>query len=408
MKVVHIQYRATSSGDFAQRLNKEFIGAGLDSSIITLYGDGNPNQKMKILGPKERFKARMDNRLQGYLTRKRDKTRGMFSYPVLGSDISKLEEVRNADAIYLHWALMGFQNLHTIENLARLGKPMVVILHDMWPITGGCHYSFGCENFKDGCHNCPMFPNGGQRLASTGFRKKMRLYQKYDNLFFVAPSMWIYDLARESGLTRDKPVHYIPHVLDRKIFKPVGKATARHILDLNPEDRIIAFGAVNIDSPYKGWKYLLGALNKLHEKDRYQNISTLIFGGAGDRSTQYSIPFPGRFTGRISDEYAMSLIFNAADVFVVPSLSETFGYVIFEALACGTPVVAFDTGGIPDQIVHRSNGYLARYRDEKDLMEGIEFCLDNDLEATPKPEFNNQAAMEKHLELIHQTVVSYS
>lgn len=404
MKVVQLQYKASASGDFSKRLHDEFLNSGIESSILTLHSDVPESAERRSLGRKAKFISSVDNHIQNYLVRKADKKFGLFSYPLLGTNVAQLAQVKEADIIYLHWVLFGFLGLKDIESLARLGKPVVFILHDMWPMTGGCHYSFECEKYKTGCSNCQMFP-GSQSfdLAASGFKRKQKLYEKYDNLYFVSPSKWLYECAKQSALTRDKPVFHIPNVLDQVKFKPFDKKVARQILNIEPEEKVIAFGAVSVDSPYKGWHYLQSALNILHERQPDENISVVVFGGGDKNAMEKSIPFKSRFLGRISDEHAMAVLYNAADLFIAPSLADNLPYVIFEALSCGTPVVAFNTGGIPDLVRHKFNGYLARYKDAEDLAQGIEYCLGNDLKATVLPDLANDKTMEKHRALFEST-----
>lgn len=404
MKVVQLQYKASFSGDFSKRLHDEFVNSGIESSILTLFSDVDQSKERQLMSRNARLLSGVDNRLQNYLTRKADKRYGLFSYPMLGSDVSKLPQVQEADIIYLHWVLFGFLGFKEMEALAKLGKPVVFVLHDMWPMTGGCHYSFECQKYKTGCSNCQMFTAaGGKDLAASGFRRKQKLYEKYDNFYFVSPSKWLYNCAKESALTKNKPVYHIPNVLDQRKFKPFDRQVAREVLNIPADERIIAFGAVSVDSPYKGWEYLKSSLNLLKQKQKFDNVSVLVFGGGNDKVMAEAIPFKTKFLGRVTDEYAMAVVYNAADVFIAPSLADNLPYVIFESLACGTPVVAFDTGGIPDLIRHKQNGYLARYKDPADLAAGLEFCLQNDLPVGVLPEFANDVTIAKHLELFRST-----
>lgn len=397
MKVVQLQYKASASGDFAKRLHDEFVNAGIESSILTLHSDVPQSAERRSLGRKPKMISSVDNHVQNYLLRKVDKKRGLFSYPMLGTNVAKLEQVREADIIYLHWVLFGFLGLKDIEALAKLGKPIVFILHDMWTMTGGCHYSFDCEKYKTGCSKCPMFPaSQAFDLAASGFRRKKKLYDKYDNLYFASPSKWLYECAKASALTGNKPVFHIPNVLDIVKFKPFDKKVAKQILNIGTDEKVIAFGAVSVDSPYKGWRFLRDALQILHQRRPNENISVVVFGGGDKATMEKSISFKSRFVGRISDEHAMAVLYNAADIFIAPSLADNLPYVIFEALACGTPVVAFNTGGIPDMVQHEYNGYLARYKDAEDLAKGIEYCLDNDIQAKLPPELDNDKTISKH------------
>lgn len=393
-----------SAGRAALRLQKAFTSVNVESGIVSLQHSIQGGAGVKYLGAWARIVSRIEDKIQAYLTRKSDKRLGSFSYPVLGNNLAKLEEVKNADVIYIHWALKGMINLRSMEQLARLNKPVVIFLHDMWNITGGCHHSFSCEKYKtEGCNNCPMFPADKKNdLSAKEFRKKMRLYSKYNNLFFVSPSKWLYDCAKESLLTKNKPVFYIPNILDKVLFKPADKTVARQILNVDTGETVIAFGAITVNSPYKGWTYLQKALELLSKDDSLKNISVLIFGSAYNKEIANAIPFKTRFMGYLLDEYSTSLVYNASDVFIAPSLAEAFGYVVMEALSCGTPVVGFNVGGIPDMIRHKENGYLAKYKDADDVSEGIKFCLKNKIQGHLLPEIDPTLTVKRHVEMLDQ------
>ncbi|AEE53261.1 glycosyltransferase [Haliscomenobacter hydrossis] len=400
-KVVQLQYRSTTSGDFGRRLHDEFMKVGISSSIVSLYSNVQPSAEQHNLGKKEILVSRLDNKVNDYLTRKADKSLGLFSYPIFGTNVTRLEQVKQADAIYLHWSHHGFLSLTNMEQLAKLGKPIIVILHDMWYLTGGCHYSFGCEKYQEKCQSCQFFPDSKKNdLSTAGFEKKMKFYAKYDNLYFVSPSTWLYQCAQQSGLTQNKPVFHIPNVLDRNIYKPFDKKTAKEILNIPQNEQVILFGATSVKNPYKGWEYVTSALKILYEQRQNENITVLIFGNGNNQEISETIPFQTRFMGRLNDEYTLALTYNAADVLVAPSLIDNLPYTIFESLACGTPVVAFDTGGIPDMIQHRINGYLAKYKDAEDLAKGISYCLTHTLEPSPPAALNNNLSIQKHLDLL--------
>lgn len=402
IKVVQLQNSMNSAGSSALRLHNAFLEEGIDSSIVSRRTDRIIDNKIKYLYKKSIIISRLNDKLIGYINRKNIKQYGSFSSPVLGTNVSGLEEIKNADIIYLHWILGGFLNISNIEQLFKLKKPVIIIMHDMWWITGGCHHSFTCEKYITGCNNCQIFPgNKKNDLSTKGFNKKLKLYSKYDNLYFVSPSRWLYDCAKKSLLTKDKPIFYIPNVLDNKIFKPVDKMTARQILNIDPTETIIAFGAVGIDSPYKGWAYLQKALEILKQDKELKNISILIFGGGYNKQIADAIPFKTKFIGYLRDEYSISLVYNATDVFVVPSLADNQPTTVMESMCCGTPVVGFDVGGIPDMISHKENGYLAKYKDSQDIANGIKFCIKNRIKGKRLPVFEKSEVVKKHIDLIN-------
>jgi glycosyltransferase involved in cell wall biosynthesis len=400
-KVVQLQYSTESAGSAGLRLHKAFLQANVDSCVITLMPDDIPAfSKMKYLGKLPALISRLDNKLQAYLTKKGIRKFGLFSYPILGTDVTGIEEVKRADYIYIHWALNGFLNFKSIRKLAKLNTPIIIFMHDMWSLTGGCHYSFDCEKYKTGCSSCQMFPSAKKNdLSARGFKKKLKLFSDSNNFFFVSPSKWLYDCAKQSLLTKDKPLFYIPNLLDTSVYKPFDKIIARQALNVDTNGLVLAFGAVSINSPYKGWSYLLEALTILKKDNSFKNITVLIFGSGYNKQIEDAIPFKTKFTGYLRDEYSTAMVYNAANVFIAPSLVEAFGYVIMESLCCGTPVVGFDAGGIPDIIKHKENGYIAKYKDANDVYNGIKFCLQNNLKGYINPNFNSDVTVKKHLEL---------
>lgn len=403
IKVVQVQYSTKSAGTAAFRLHKAFLENNISSSVISLESDAHKNSGIKYLGKLSKLISRADQKIQSYLTKNSIREFGLFSYPVLGTSIEKIEEVRNADVIYIHWALNGFLNFNSIEKLIQLNKPVIFFMHDMWNISGGCHYSFECDKYITGCFNCQVFQGAKKNdLAAKEFKKKMRLYSKYNNLYFISPSKWLYNCAKDALLTKSKPVYYIPNVLDNTLFKPFDKRTAKKILNIDPEEYVIAFGAVSVDSPYKGWPYLQKSLQILAEDHGHRNISVLIFGSGYSKQIEMSIPFKTKFMGYLGDEYSTMLVYNAADVFIVPSLADNQPTTIQESLCCGTPVVGFNVGGIPDMIKHKENGYLANYKDPQDICNGIKFCMENSTKGFLLPSFEPALIIKKHIEMLNE------
>jgi len=404
LKVVHLQTHLPSSGNAAFRLHEALCQAGVHSSMLSLTSD-IAQEGIAHLGRKPQVISFLNNKLQAWLTQNMDWQFGMYSFPILGSNVARHAQVRAADIVYLHWVLGGFLSLRNMEQLARLGKPVIVFMHDMWAITGGCHHSFACEKYTLKCSGCQMFPARERyELPALEFAKKQRLYQKYDNLFFVAPSKWLYELAKRSALTRDKPVYHIPNVINTGLFKPVAKKVARQVLNLDADDTIIAFGAASPRSPYKGWEYLRQALTLLYQAHGGDKLSVVIFGSSHDEQIARAIPFKTTFLGRLRDDYSTVLAYNAADVFVAPSLADNLPTTVMESMCCGTPVAGFEVGGIPDMISHKENGYLAKYKDAQDLADGIQYCIGEQLKGSLLPAFAADAILARHFALYDEVL----
>ena len=178
----------------------------------------------------------------------------------------------------------------------------------------------------------------------------------FDNLHFVSPSHWMASCVRQSFVSRDKDVYVIPNAVNEAVFKRIDKKYSRYILDIDLNKKIISFGCnAGINNPIKGWNILLESLRILKEKYMYENIQVVIFGSEFDNSAKEDCPYPIEFLGIVNDEVTMSIINCAADVFVTPSLAESFGMTALENIYCGTPVVAYNHGGVVDFIQHKVN-----------------------------------------------------
>jgi glycosyltransferase involved in cell wall biosynthesis len=306
---------------------------------------------------------------------------GLFSSFKYGIDISKCHEVVESDIIYLHWICASFINFRILKKILKIGKPVFWFMHDMFPITGGCHYSYECTKYYVDCKGCPyhkkytVLPDQSSRQFSI----KRKIYEQFTNLIFIAPSTWLADCAQKSGLTKNKKIYHIPNLINSEMFKVINKDAARKLFLIKHNKKIIAFGADNaLSNPYKGWNYFRDALHILikdyikTEKD----IEILIYGSAYNKEIADDLPFVSHFFGRLYDEYSMIMIYNCVDVFVIPSIADNFPNSILESLSCNCPVVGFNVGGIPD-LVNENTGYLAEYKNSNDLAKGIVVVLQN-------------------------------
>lgn len=400
MKIVQLQNTTKSAGSSAIRLHNAFLDAGIDATIVSLNKDNIVDSRFVSLDKKARLRARLSSEINTRRTKKKYKAIGSFTYPVLGTDVSKIQAVRNADVIYIHWVLGGFMGFNSFEKLFKLRKPVVIVMHDMFWITGGCHYSLSCRKYESECMFCPVLQSNKKAdLSNKGFKKKQTLYNEFDNLYFISPSKWLYNEAKKSALLQNKPVFYIPNAIDQTVFKPFDKNTAKEILNLPLDQKVLAFGAVRINSPYKGWPYLEAALKLLAATKNTNDYTVIIFGSGFNEKIAALIPFTTKFLGFL-DEIALTVAYNAADVFIVPSMADNQPTVVMESLCCGTPVVGFDVGGIPDMIEHKQNGYLAEYKNSNDLVDGIIYSTENRLDGKPLPSFKRDIITGLHLELL--------
>ncbi len=294
-----------------------------------------------------------------------------------GTDITRLPEFREADIIHLHWINQGMLSLNGIRKILGSGKPVVWTMHDMWPATAICHLTLGCNQFKTACHHCKNLPGGGSSndLAARIWRRKQNILQDH-GITFVACSRWLEAEARQSALLRGQKTACVPNPIDTRIYKTGQKAASRQRLGLPNDCRLILFVSQRVTNRYKGMDYLTEACKQLAEQhpDMRENTAIAILGGHAE-DVAGELPFKTFPLGYVSDEQRIADIYNAVDLFVLPSLSENLPNTIMEAMACGVPCVGFKVGGIPEEIDHQKNGYVARYRDAADLAEGIHWVL---------------------------------
>ena len=257
------------------------------------------------------------------------------------------------------------------------GKPVVWTMHDIWPATAICHLTLGCNNFKQQCRRCKYLPGGGgdNDLSAKVWNKKKRIYEKSD-IHFVACSRWLADQARQSQLLRGRHVFAIPNPIDTRVFAPKNKIESAERMNLPTNKRLILFAAQRATNVNKGLAYLIEACNLLAAQypEMKEGIALVVLGGKANQAVA-ELPFPTIPIDYVSDTATLVSLYNAVHTFVLPSLSENLPNTIMEAMACGVPCVGFNVGGIPEEIDHQKNGYVARYRDAADLAQGIRWVL---------------------------------
>lgn len=288
-----------------------------------------------------------------------------------GSDITKLREFQEADVIHLHWINQGMLSLNGICKILRSGKPVVWTMHDIWPATGICHLTLGCHYFVNRCANCKYLPGGGgsNDLASRIWQKKQQM-QVDENIYYVACSRWLESEAKTSALLKGQKITSIPNPIDTHIYKKGSKEEARQRLGLPLDKKLILFASQRVTNENKGMSYLIEACRQLSDQ-----CEVVILGGHAEE-VEAQLPMKAYPLGYVNEEQRIVDVYNAADVFVLPSLSENLPNTIMEAMACGVPCVAFKVGGIPEEIDHLKNGYVAAYRDAEDLAKGIAWVLE--------------------------------
>jgi len=315
------------------------------------------------------------------LTTLRGKKNNLFAIDIANSgiDITKTREFQEADVIHLHWINQGMLSLNGIRKILESDKPVVWTMHDLWPASSICHYARGCTGFTKQCGNCPLLPGSSKNDLSHKVWKRKEAMLENKGIQFVTCSKWLMQTAKQSSLIKDQKIQSIPNPIDTMIFRPQGKQKAREVFQLPKDKKVILFASQKVSDERKGGKYLLEALEICQrEKPNFKDECVLAILGAKPENLPEDIQIPAYHLGYISDTQKIVSAYNAADIFVLPSLEDNLPNTIMEALACGLPCAAFKTGGIPEMIDNGKNGYTAQYKDSQDLAKGIITLLYSD------------------------------
>lgn len=320
-------------------------------------------------------------------------------------DVAKINN-SDYDIVHLHW-ING--NMISIRDIAKITKPIVWTLHDSWPCCGAEHHPNVLEDdtrYTQG-YTRQNKPKSTKLLdiCRWVYKRKEKYFAGMKKLQFIAPSQWECSVLKNSKLFGGNKCTTIHNLIDTNIFKPLNDSDEiKRKIGLSLDKKIIGFGAAyDVDNPksLKGGKYLLEALKKLPQPEEYQ---FLVFGSANKNFTT-NLGITTFYMGFVSDPLTVAEFYNVCDVFVCPSIIENLPYTCLESICCGTPVAAFNTGGIPDVIEHQYNGYLAKPFDIDDLANGILYILKNRTRLSQNgllkaaKDFDWQTLIKKHIEV---------
>ena len=321
---------------------------------------------------------------------------------LFGQDITKTREYREADAVLIHWVNQGFLSLNTIGKIARSGKRVLWTMHDEWPLEGVEHYTSptpapplgegeitgASREAAPTTPTSPIHPTNpiNNLLTRWVMRRKARIYAS-GAITFVTCSEWLKTISEKKPLAEGQRIVSIPNPIDSRLFAPLTeeqRKEAAKALGLPQGKKIVLFVAQRVDDERKGIKYLDEAVKRLTDipdnPESPEVPDNLESPEVPDNlespaPADIAVIAPGRDIPYINKVEDMARLYACVDVFVTPSLSDNLPNTIMEAMACGTPCVGFDVGGIPEMIDHRENGYVARYKDAQDLAEGIRYVI---------------------------------
>lgn len=378
MKIVHLSHSDIIGGASraTYRLHKMLSKNGIDSSI---WVDIKKSKDDTVYGPETNIRKHLNSKRQHLRLPinklLNSKKFGMHSPSILPSIWLKKINSSNADIIHLHW-VQG--EMLSIKEISRIQKPVIWTFHDMWPFCGCEHYAYN-NRYSEGYRIDNLSNNEKSIFDINRFRwnEKKKLFIKPFQI--ISPSKWMTECIKKSYLMKNWPVETIPHSIDINEWKPLPKTLSRKELNLPENSILVMFGAIGgTNDNRKGFQILQSVLKNLNNFSNAENINLVIFGGKDYRD--YSeLNFKIHKFNLISNDKILKKLYSAADVMIVPSKLETFGLTALESMSCGTPVVAFENTGLSDIIEHKKTGYLAKYLDEKDLLSGINWILNNPL-----------------------------
>lgn len=371
MRVLHINQWDSRGGAAiaASRLHEGLLGLGVDSWMLVARAKGHvPNVVLQSTGLAFQKDRVLDKATEWVGQLQKEPSEFGSSVNIRPNNLISRINAMKPDLVHLHWVGGGMLR---IEDLPKINCPIVWTLHDMWPFCGSEHYNLSSladpGNAPTAAASRPW-----SHISKWNLNRKMKAWRGR-SLITVSPSEWMQQCARQSDLWHDNSCvehRVVANGLDTEVFKPKGRADWLLERGLNSERPTLAFGAFSLHSKVKGGEYLLAALRDIAKE--VPGLQLLTFGsgqiGALDGLACYNL-------GTIDDPHRLADLYSFADVMLVPSKIESFGQTASEALACGTPVVCFDTSGLKDVVPHKTAGYRARAFELSDFVEGIKYCL---------------------------------
>lgn len=381
MRILHLNHSDQQGGAAraAYRIHRCLVDGGIDSRMRVLLKGGADDSVMASAqrSIQQRIGDMFYRRWLAH-TRRNWRTDNpiLHTFGQIGTGLVDELHACDADILNLHWV----SGMLSVADIGRLNKPIVWTLHDMWAFCGGEHYApdDSTARFRLGYRpdNQPAGESGPDMNRRTWVAKRSAWADQHFTI--VSPSHWLADCARQSVLFADAAVHVVPNPLDTRYpWRPIPRETARTALNLPLNRKLILTGAQGgVADPRKGGDLLRDTIARITAARRNADIELLIFGQSPSTGNG-TWPCPVHWLGAVTDDRVLALAYSAADTMVVSSRQDNLPNTAIEAQACGTPVVAFDIGGLPDIVIHQETGWLAKPFDTDDLATGITWVIDD-------------------------------
>jgi len=314
------------------------------------------------------------------------------------------------DIIHFHNIHGYYLDLGIAKAVNKLSIPVVWTLHDAWSLSGRCAHFLDCEYWQTGCGGCPYlreYPKTYFDSSAWMWPRKRKLLGEVWEPLIVTPSQWLAKLVAEACNGRLR-VEVITNGIDTTVFHPIDRLQARKELGLSKDLKIVLFAAANLSEKLKGITHFFEALKYVQA----DNWMALAVGGAVDFAKLIPQGVKVRHLGYVKEAETMAKVYSAADLYCITSLADNFPATVLESMACGTPVVGFSVGGIPEQVTAEC-GRLVAPGDAKALGQAITGLFSNDTKRKKmgelcrkrtEREYNIQLFIERHLALYCELV----
>ena len=419
MKVCHLSTDDFSGGASraAYRIHMASLQTGLESDLRVLTKN-SANIRVKAGKAPRTYRQKVVDCLTQKYQELRNRNwytnnRIMHSFGTVSAGLVSELNTSDTDLLNLHW----ISNLLSIDDIGNLKKPIVWTLHDMWAFCGGEHVvpDETDARFRSGYRsNNRTLGERGPDLNRFAWEKKRQAWS-HNDFTIITPGHWMASCARDSVLFSDAQIHVVPNPLEmRHLWRPIDKQYARAVLGLDQNKTYILSGSAGGMPVLKGEDLLRSAIEKLvHTQST--DVELLIFGQTKPiNESPWGCPV--HWLGRINDDHVMATVYSAADAMMVPSRQDNLPNTAVEAQACGTPVVAFDIGGLPDIVQHHQTGWLAQPFDVDDFARGITWVLkDRERHARLSDsarnfavsKFSPEIVMKQYVEIYEQTIETH-
>ncbi|MBD2385332.1 glycosyltransferase family 4 protein [Cylindrospermum sp. FACHB-282] len=369
MNILHINQSDTGGGAgiAGYRLHQGLLAQGVNSRLL-VGSAKNSNDRVATVPTTKR---RMENQLYRFTGRFGLNYIHLFS----SFDIPQHSFYQQADVLNFHNLHTGFFNYLAIPALTE-SKPAVFTLHDMWSFTGHCAYSYDCDRWKSGCGKCPypnIYPAIARDNTSLEWKLKNWVYSR-SHLTIVTLSHWLTEQVQQSMLNQ-LPIHCIPNGIDTEAYQPLDPQKCRSLLGILPNQKVLMFASQSLQDTRKGSDLLLLALQSLPESLKAETV--LITIGDGGEAISQSVGMGNLNLGYVSGDRLKCIAYSAADLFIFPTRADNLPLVLQESMACGTPIVSFKIGGVPDLVRPGVTGYLASPENAQDFCNGIVQLLED-------------------------------